>query len=173
MYKKKSNYEIKKIIKHKSIPFSYFCKKKSMNIFKCTFILFFIAIVFTTVSCQNHKTNSSKSTLTIKNEANKPFLKIEKEFNFGKINKKETPKKEFTIEITNTGNTPLVIIKTDVTCGCMTVTYTKHPILKGEKGLIKLDINASKQEGYFNKPIIIKSNAQNDLEILRVKGHIQ
>lgn len=55
----------------------------------------------------------------------------------------------------------------------MKTTYTKYPIQKGEKGSIKVEINTSKQDGYFNKPIIVKSNARNYLEIIRVKGVIQ
>lgn len=55
----------------------------------------------------------------------------------------------------------------------MKTTYTKYPIQKGEKGSIKVEINTSKQDGYFNKPIIVKSNARNHLEIIRVKGVIQ
>ena len=55
----------------------------------------------------------------------------------------------------------------------MRTSYTEHPIQKGEKGLIKVKIDARNQKGHFNKPLIIKSNAQNYLEIIRVKGFVK
>lgn len=144
-----------------------------MKMFDNIFYLFIaVMITITMVACQNGKGDGRHEETLIINTGNKPFLAVEKELDFGRIDKRKTPRKEFSIEMTNTGNSPLVIIKADVTCGCMKITHTKHPISIGEKGFIEVEIDASNQKGYFNKPIIIKSNAHNHLEIIRVKGVI-
>lgn len=145
-----------------------------MKFFNPTFYLFCFTFAFITVNCQSckNKENNNEITSIIK-KGNKPFLKVSKELNFGKIDKIKTPKKVIYIDIINTGNAPLVIIKTDVTCGCLKTNFTKYPILKGKKGLIKVEINTKSQIGFINKPIIIISNAQNHTEIIRVKGFIQ
>lgn len=105
-------------------------------------------------------------------EENKPYLNVPKEIDFGTIKKEDVPSKDITIDVCNMGDTPLVILKTDVACGCMKVTHTKHPLRKGEKGYIKVEINTTNQNGFFNKAIFVKSNAQNDVELIRVKGRI-
>lgn len=127
-------------------------------------------------SCKDKQDNSkmevreSEKPFTI--EENKPYLNVPKEIDFGTIKKEDVPSKDITIDVCNMGDTPLVILKTDVACGCMKVTHTKHPLRKGEKGYIKVEINTTNQNGFFNKAIFVKSNAQNDVELIRVKGRI-
>lgn len=138
-------------------------------------LLVIMMFVFVVTGCQSERKHSRNeqvpSTTTV--EGNKPFLKMEKEWDFGNIDKKSMPKKEFSVEITNTGKTPLVILRTDVACGCIKATYTEYPIKEGEKGIINVEINTTNQEGYFNKSIIVKSNASNSPGIIRIKGFIR
>lgn len=61
----------------------------------------------------------------------------------------------------------------DVACGCLSVDIPKEPILSGEKSIIKVHIDIRKVEGQFNKVVYIKSNAINDLELIRIKGFVK
>jgi hypothetical protein len=47
------------------------------------------------------------------------------------------------------------------------------PLSRGEVGSIEVLVNIRNKKGVFNKAIFIKSNATNDIEIIRVKGFIK
>ncbi|MGM9568921.1 MAG: DUF1573 domain-containing protein [Phascolarctobacterium sp.] len=124
-------------------------------------------------SCKNSVSKEVNNTESSSVCGEAPYLSVDKVLNFGIIQKSKTSSKEFILEFTNTGNSPLVIFKTDVTCGCIKTVYSSKPIERGEKGYIYVTVNLANQKGHMNKPIIIKSNAQNNLEIVRVKGVIK
>ena len=58
----------------------------------------------------------------------------------------------------NTGNAPLVIEKTGVSCGCTTPTYTKKPIMPGEEGEITVEFNSSGKTGRQDKEVRVYYN---------------
>lgn len=95
------------------------------------------------------------------------------EYDFGEVRKKKTPSITIEFEVENTGNEPLVIIKSDVSCGCLSVDYPKEPIMKGQKAKLRINIETKSQEGTFNKTAYIKSNAKNDIVLVRVVGRIK
>lgn len=130
-------------------------------IFTLPFILFILS------ACHD-----SQRTAVLK-KGEKAFLSVQKKYDFGEIEKNKISSKEIVIEVENTGNAPLVLEKVDASCGCMKPSYTKYPIKKGEKGCINVIVNANDQNGIFNKSIIIQSNAENHLEIIRIKGVIK
>lgn len=102
-----------------------------------------------------------------------PILKFEnKQVDFGVVNKKERPYLDVYFKFTNTDNTPIIIYNATVSCGCMTPYYSNKPVLKGETGTIRVRIDTKSQGGKFLKNIIIKSNAKNDLEIIKIAGTI-
>ena len=170
----KKKYIKKTIVVH---SFHYICGKikfmKTVNriLFLCCLILPLLLC-----NCKDKqgisKMEITESEKTVKIEENKPYLKVLKEIDFGTIKKGDVPSKNITIDVCNMGDTPLVILKTDVACSCMKVMHTKQPIFKGEKGDIKVEINTTNQNGFFNKAIFVRSNAQNDLELVRIKGRI-
>ena len=101
------------------------------------------------------------------------YLHLDKTmYDFGKIRIKKTPKITIELEIENQGMLPLVILKTDVSCGCMSVDFPKLPILSKEKEKLTVTIVTKDQVGVFNKPIFIKSNAVNDVVLIRILGEI-
>ena len=74
------------------------------------------------VGCgQFSESKRSIQTSNVNVEKDRPYLDIQSEFNFGKIDKKKQSIKEIDLEINNIGEAPLVIMKVDVSCGCMTV----------------------------------------------------
>ncbi len=92
---------------------------------------------------------------------------------FGKI-KEDGGTVEYEFTFTNTGNEPLVITNVRATCGCTTPTWTKKPVMPGEKGFVKAVFDPRNRPGNFNKSIIIATNTINKSRvILRIIGEVQ
>ncbi len=74
-------------------------------------------------------------------------------------------------EFTNAGTAPLVINQAIASCGCTVPSYTKQPVMPGEKGKIEVTFNATgRPADYFKKSIIVRTNAK-DVR-LYIKGRI-
>ena len=72
---------------------------------------------------------------------------------------------------TNSGSEPLMITKVKTSCGCTVPTYSKNPILPGQKGQIEIKYD-TKRLGAFTKTITVTSNAKQSTKILKIKGRI-
>lgn len=102
------------------------------------------------------------------------FLKPENTtYDFGKVSRKNSPNIAIKIEVENVGKHPLVIIKGDVSCGCLSVEFPKRPIMMGEKAQLIVNVDTKSQAGLFNKSIFIKSNADNDVVLIRITGEVK
>ena len=135
----------------------------------------FVGIAMIFISCgNNNNNNKTKEVKIILPTVDSPCLKMdESKLSFGKINKKKQQLVTVNFEFENSGSKPLVILKADVSCSCMTIDYPKQPIKKGKKGVIKVSIDLISQEGDFNKSIFIKSNSIKNVELLRVVGKVK
>lgn len=101
------------------------------------------------------------------------FLSSRK-FNFGKVKQKEVDSIKVNFEVKNIGNKPLIITKCDVSCSvCFTVDFSKKPILPNQKSMITANIDTKNQSGAFNKTIFVKSNAKDDVVLMRIVGEIK
>ncbi len=78
----------------------------------------------------------------------------------------------YVFEYTNTGNMPLIILDVASSCGCTTPIYTKEPLKAGEKGLITVKYDTTR-EGTFSKSITIKSTAANSPIELKISGKVE
>lgn len=133
-------------------------------------ILLFTLLIPFLVSCRNESSSNVAKDPCI---PAKPYLKLDKKrYNFGTISKAKCSDISIDFEVSNDGELPLVIIKTDVSCGCLSVDTFKKPILPGEKVRLTVHIDTKNQIGTFNKLVFVKSNAENDLELLRIMGEI-
>lgn len=102
-----------------------------------------------------------------------PFLELATHHcNFGEVKKEEVLKIVYNIEFANYGEAPLTILKADVSCGCVKVEYPHNPISKAAKATIKVVVDLKNQKGYMNKVVYLKTNAQNDVELIRIKGTV-
>ncbi|XZF14422.1 DUF1573 domain-containing protein [Chitinophagaceae bacterium MMS25-I14] len=79
---------------------------------------------------------------------------------FGTI--KEGDVVKYSYRFRNTGQYPLLIAKTDVSCGCTTPSYPKEPIPPGGDGVIEVQFNSAHKEGHQQKNVMVHSNAQNE-----------
>lgn len=95
----------------------------------------------------------------------------EPDFDFGKIKKGEQV--SHTFEVTNTGNTPLIISKVVPTCGCTVPDFTKEPILPGKTGKITLKFDSSNFSGIVHKTAELYANVAKVPIELRFTADVQ
>jgi LEA14-like dessication related protein len=105
---------------------------------------------------------------------NKVSFKANKH-DFGMVDRQKEAFIEATFEIVNPNQTPLIIYKVDVSCGCILSSYTNKPIKKGETGYVKLRLNVKQLGRGFNKTAFVKTNAPDDngVLLLRVVGTVK
>ncbi len=72
----------------------------------------------------------------------------------------------------NKGEQPLIIRKVESTCGCMSPTWTKHPVLPGGKGFVRATFDPVNRPGNFDKTITVYTNAENPVQVLRIRGKV-
>ena len=81
----------------------------------------------------------------------------ETKYDFGKQPEGKVLKHNFKFK--NTGFHPLMIAKTDVTCGCTVPNYPEEPIAPGNDGEITVVFNTSGKSGFQQKNIIVHANS--------------
>lgn len=127
-----------------------------------------IRYIDTTLYVDNREIDILSDSSNIKDM---PVLKFAKtRYDFGTI-KKHTPI-IVSFEFINKGNIPLVIQKVDVSCGCLSIEYPKQPTMPDKKAIVEVKIN-TQTSGDFNKPIFVKSNAIEDIVVLRIVGQVK
>ncbi|MCD7901166.1 MAG: DUF1573 domain-containing protein [Bacteroides sp.] len=129
-------------------------------------------------SAPSSKPDKSELTLTTSmkdSDVKEPYLYTVKNnrYDFGTIKEDKIDVIPIDIEIGNSGNSPLVIQKADVSCGRISIEYPKAPVLPGKTAMIHIAVNTKGQKGYFNKTVFLKSNAANDVELIRITGQIK
>lgn len=84
----------------------------------------------------------------------------ETKFDFGTIKEGDVVKHAFRFR--NTGSNPLMISRTDVSCGCTTPTFSKEPIQPGGEGEIMVQFDSKNKKGHQEKNVLVHSNAQQE-----------
>jgi hypothetical protein len=98
-----------------------------------------------------------------------PMMTFEKTtIHYGVIAKGSDPMRKF--KFTNTGDSPLVIIDAQGSCGCTVPTFPKDAIEPGKTAVIEVRYDTNKV-GAFNKQITIKSNIGADV-LLHISGEV-
>ena len=92
-------------------------------------------------------------------------------YDFGEFSK-GGQSKQFDFEFTNTGDAPLVIVRSKSSCRCIEVTLPKRPIAPGAKGVVTITY-VPKDSGVFNKGVEIFANIPGGSLTLFVKGNVQ
>ena len=69
----------------------------------------------------------------------------------------------------NVGEEPLIIANAVPSCGCVTPTWTKEPVLPGDTGSVHVYYQ-SKMSGAFHKTIKVFSNASGKKPVLQISG---
>lgn len=87
--------------------------------------------------------------------------------NYGKIQQNADGYRIFSFR--NTGKSPITISSISSSCGCSVAEKPTKPIMPGEDGSIHVKYD-TKRIGGFSKTFIIRSNAQEKLKKVRIKG---
>lgn len=90
--------------------------------------------------------------------------------NFGFVKRGTQVKNEF--EITNTGNTPLLLTGVEIACSCTTVDFSKSPVLPGQKTIVTVNFNTTTVYGRQDRVVYINSNDPESPHKLRYKGTV-
>ena len=103
-----------------------------------------------------------------------PEIKFDKTVhNFGTFSEK-TPVQTAVFAFTNIGKAPLIINQAIASCGCTIPSYTKEPIMPGEKGTVKVTYNGKgKFPGHFKKSITIRTNGKVEMVRLYIEGDMK
>jgi len=88
------------------------------------------------------------------------------EHDFGKVQAGEKVGCIFTY--TNTGDADMVITSASASCGCTVPKYDKRPVPPGGSGTIEVVFDTSGREGIQTKTVVVQSNAENNIVILRI-----
>ena len=95
-----------------------------------------------------------------------------KKYDFGKIYQNKDSVVFTTFYFENAGDIPLEIYKVTTSCRCTASEWTKSPVGKNKKGFVKITFNSKGITGKFSKSIYVKSNAENDVVILKIEGEV-
>lgn len=87
---------------------------------------------------------------------------------FGRFSINE--KKQAVFQLKNTGNSPLVILDVNASCGCMVVKYDKHPVSLGQFLNINVEMNP-KDAGFFEETITVRCNILSSPFKLKIEGN--
>lgn len=96
----------------------------------------------------------------------------EKSHDFGTID--EGIKVSCDFEFTNTGDSDLVLLNVQASCGCTVPTWPRKPIKPGDKGKITVVYNSARRAGEtFHQSITVTSNMlQDNVKVIYIKGQV-
>ena len=95
----------------------------------------------------------------------------ETKFSFGNVASGAVLKHSFRFK--NTGQNPLMIAKTDVTCGCTVPNFPDDIISPGGDGEITVEFNTAGKTGFQQKNIIVHSNALPEAVSIGVEADVR
>jgi len=123
-----------------------------------------------TASCG--RTTGGAGNKTASDTTGTAFIKFsEMEHDFGKVKAGEKIGCFFNFE--NTGDADLVVESASASCGCTVPKYDKKPVPPGGKGALEVVFDTSGRDGLQTKTIVIQSNAENNLVILRIIAQVE
>lgn len=101
-----------------------------------------------------------------------PVMKLSKtEHDYGKF-REEAGKQSFDIEVTNSGNAPLVIQNIVASCGCTQPDWTRQPIAPGGSGKITANYDPANRPGQFSKTLSVYTNSKPQVVVITLKGEV-
>jgi hypothetical protein len=95
----------------------------------------------------------------------------ETKFSFGNIAEGKVVKHAFRFK--NTGQNPLMIAKTDVTCGCTVTDFPRESIAPGADGEVTVEYNSAGKSGFQQKNIIVHSNALPEAVSIAIEADVK
>lgn len=127
-----------------------------------------LSFLFLLILCSCSNTPQKNNVTNATDEA---LIAVENKYDLGEINKKEHQFVDFAFEIENISDSTIKISKTELSCGCLSLTDTLSVIKPHSKAKFHGKVNTTEQRGYLNKSIFV-NYGKNKVMLLRVKGNI-
>ncbi|MCU0458529.1 MAG: DUF1573 domain-containing protein [Bacteroidales bacterium] len=128
-----------------------------------------VTMVLLTGACGRNTAGAVKDNLTdTTGTALLTFRTTDHEF--GKV--KAGEKVGCIFSFSNTGDADLVITSASASCGCTVPRFDKKPVAPGGSGTIEVVFDTSGREGVQTKTVVVQSNAENNLVILRIIAEV-
>lgn len=90
-------------------------------------------------------------------------------WNFGDV-AEDGGKVEHTFVFTNVSSKPVVVLDVVSGCGCTTPSYSRKPVMRGEKGEIVVSFDPMNRPGHFSKGISVQISGSTEPVTLLVEG---
>jgi len=138
---------------------------------RVTYILAFLAVAgIFSASCGRSQSAAARGIPT--DTTGTAILTFQKlDHDFGKV--REGEKVGCIFSYTNTGDADLVITAASASCGCTVPKYDRKPIPPGGTGTFEVVFDTSGREGTQTKTVVVQSNAENNMVILRIIAEVQ
>lgn len=92
------------------------------------------------------------------------------ECDFGEVSRKGE-NRICSFRFVNDGTEPLVILAATTSCSCLKAEFSRKPVAVGERGEIRLTLEAKKVDrGVFRRIVQVRSNSVEGIEIITIKG---
>jgi len=114
------------------------------------------------------KTSADSATGT-KAESETTIVFDKYKYDFGTI-KESNGKVSAVFTFTNKGDSPLVISKVTVSCGCSAAEWTREPVAPGEQGYIKATYDPTNRIYTFERSLTVYSNGNPSMIVLSIQG---
>lgn len=145
---------------------------------KKTFGLLAVTALVLSTSCKNESASDKIDPANVEKAmaenavtGKMPKIKFnETEHDFGTI--KEGDKAETTFTITNEGESDLIIINAQGSCGCTVPEWPKEPIKPGASADMKVTFNSSGKPGQQQKTVTLTTNTQLSSEQVTIKANV-
>jgi len=99
------------------------------------------------------------------------IIEFQKEtHDFGTIDEGKIVSYDFIFK--NRGKSPLVLQSVEPSCGCTTPSYTREPVMPGKTGKITVSYNTQGRPNAFHKSITVRTNSQDPVKVLYIKGFV-
>lgn len=119
------------------------------------------ALGFPSVALSQESAVGGKGTQTVRFDHEK--------WNFGDV-AEDGGKVEHTFVFTNVSSKPVVILDVTSGCGCTTPSYSRKPVMRGEKGEIVVSFDPMNRPGHFSKGISVQISGSTEPVTLLVEG---
>ncbi len=93
-------------------------------------------------------------------------------YNYGEIMESNEPTPH-DFEFVNVGKKPLIIQEAHGSCGCTVPSYSKEPVMPGQKSVITVKYSTRGRVGPINKDVTITSNANPSPVMLHISGTVK
>lgn len=135
---------------------------KSLSALRCVSLMLLMCFALTAQDVLAKKDKDGKAPASI--------VFAEKKHDFGNIREDGGPV-SYEFVFTNEGETPLVIISANASCGCTMPHYPKAPISPGKSGKIRVTYLPKGRPGEFDKSVKVRTNDPKNKKLtLRISG---